>query len=761
MTLREHALELAADGRRIFPCWGISDDNTCECPKGASCQRPGKHPITRHGVHDATDDEAQVERWWTQHPNANIAIAMGEGLIGVDCDAKHDGEASFLELAERMGELPETASVDTGGGGSHFYFSCDEDLQIANKVALKVRGEKVPGVDIRGTGGYLIAPYSRHSSGKLYAWANTLDKLRSAPAWLVQLVAGDSQESEEPEPVESATVTARDAQDIDKALAHIDPDCDYEQWVKVGMALWDRWGGDEVAFHRWRDWSRKAPSRYPGDKELRAKWKSFSRKQNPVGIGTLFAYAVRGGYKGTMPATEIEPPKLDPEELGDPVEAPDGFPTHVIDQLEGPLKELVDWMVACSRRPDPVISFGAALSLVAGVYGRRVIGPDGTRATLTVAVLAPSGSGKDRPQECVKNLIHSHPNLLLGLMDDTPTHRAQLDETLLKNRGQMLMVLDEYGATLTRWLSQRDGASASMSPVIRRLATHGETTYKLAPLSVRHESRKENKQLWDAGIFCPGFSMIGFATEGQFYESLSEDSLTDGFLGRHIVLETKNLERLQRPRAATYETPDFIDGWLRAVEGLSVPRTIPPGGVIENVPADQMTFPSHPMQVGYAAGAATAWDEQTQKWDDGSIEALRAGDDTKAAILRRLPGQVANLSMVLACGEALLPEDIEVAPRHILLAKEICEWSAEQLSWRLRHGVAQDQLGKALRIVFDLIERLPPGKKIYRSKLADRVRIAPYLDRIWPILQQMPRFICTDRSVQARGQDAISGCAGK
>ena len=69
---------------RIFPCHSIVN-GACSCGK-ASCNSPGKHPRTKGGFKDATDDEAQIRRWWGRWPEANIALATGSGLAVIDLD---------------------------------------------------------------------------------------------------------------------------------------------------------------------------------------------------------------------------------------------------------------------------------------------------------------------------------------------------------------------------------------------------------------------------------------------------------------------------------------------------------------------------------------------------------------------------------------------------------------------------------------------------------------------------------------------------
>jgi Bifunctional DNA primase/polymerase, N-terminal len=111
------ALAYAARGWPVFPCHGMRDEQ-CTCGK-PNCAHPGKHPLTRHGCKDATTDPQQIEQWWTDHPDANVAIATGasSGLMVLDLDPRHGGQLTLDELEATYGGLPETVVSFTGGGG--------------------------------------------------------------------------------------------------------------------------------------------------------------------------------------------------------------------------------------------------------------------------------------------------------------------------------------------------------------------------------------------------------------------------------------------------------------------------------------------------------------------------------------------------------------------------------------------------------------------------------------------------------------------
>jgi len=171
------ALEYAKLGYSVFPCHSILDEQ-CTCGK-PDCKSPGKHPLTANGVKDATVDAEQIKKWWTEHPAANIAIATGKrsGITVLDVDVKSRGMESLEEIEAQLEPLPDTPTVITGGGGRHYYFSFADVSSKANAIP------DYPGLDIRSEGGYVIAPYSTHISGRRYEWEAeaTLTSVAVAP----------------------------------------------------------------------------------------------------------------------------------------------------------------------------------------------------------------------------------------------------------------------------------------------------------------------------------------------------------------------------------------------------------------------------------------------------------------------------------------------------------------------------------------------------------------------------------------------------
>jgi Bifunctional DNA primase/polymerase, N-terminal len=165
MNALETALGYARRGWAIFPCQGK----------------------TGHRVRwseAATADREQVTKWWNRWPNDWIGMATGRpsGLVVLDVDCKDlraYGPDTLAELGHSI--LPETPIAHTLSGGFHVFFSDRPDIEIRNSIGKQGLG---PGLDIRGTGGYVILP----SPDSGYWWDPIVNFATCAPlpapAWL-------------------------------------------------------------------------------------------------------------------------------------------------------------------------------------------------------------------------------------------------------------------------------------------------------------------------------------------------------------------------------------------------------------------------------------------------------------------------------------------------------------------------------------------------------------------------------------------------
>ena len=181
MIMKMAALDLASRGLAVLPC-----------------QPRGKEPACSNGLLSATTDVARIARWWESIPDLNIGIATGavSGVFVLDIDGA-EGEQSLRELEQCKGSLPRTVEAVTGKG-RHCYFCIGEHGPVRNSVS-----QLAPGLDVRGDGGYVIAPPSTHPSGREYAWSVDSEcDFADAPDWLHELISQNGGNAKAGKPLE-------------------------------------------------------------------------------------------------------------------------------------------------------------------------------------------------------------------------------------------------------------------------------------------------------------------------------------------------------------------------------------------------------------------------------------------------------------------------------------------------------------------------------------------------------------------------------
>lgn len=121
----------------------------------------------------------EMQHWVRQLGVHNIALVTGaiSGIIALDIDNRKGGDESILGY-----DLPITPSTTTGNG-RHILFK-HPGIHLPNSVSI------LPGVDVRGDGGYIVAPGSIHPSGKPYAWEVSPfdEEFAPLPLWLLTLL---------------------------------------------------------------------------------------------------------------------------------------------------------------------------------------------------------------------------------------------------------------------------------------------------------------------------------------------------------------------------------------------------------------------------------------------------------------------------------------------------------------------------------------------------------------------------------------------
>lgn len=145
----------------ILPLYGIDENGICTCGN-SSCKSAGKHPISRNGSMDATQEKSVLLHYVSQHSTLNWGMTL-PNLMVLDIDPRNGGDKELEKLQNEIPEITKTLTQKTGGGGLHLFF---------RKPDFSSKGKLGRGIDIKsGATSYVVIAPSRHVSGGCYQWA--------------------------------------------------------------------------------------------------------------------------------------------------------------------------------------------------------------------------------------------------------------------------------------------------------------------------------------------------------------------------------------------------------------------------------------------------------------------------------------------------------------------------------------------------------------------------------------------------------------
>lgn len=263
----QNALEYAERGWKVFPC------------------RPNaKTPITSNAHLAATDDPEQIVAWWTQNPDANVAVNLeSSGLVAVDPDT-YKPECGWEAFKAKHGiDEIETLTQRSASGGWHYIFEAEPNAKYPGKLCAHV--------EVKHRGYILLEPST--FNGKAYEWFND-DPIAPAPAWLPVTRASHETASSIISFTDVNSATPDEIAWTVERLEVMPNTLDREDWVKLCNAVKGVCG--EAARNAFIAFSYRWPDTTEGDPER--VWDS-AKPSGQLSFGSIVHYL--GGNDAPKP----------------------------------------------------------------------------------------------------------------------------------------------------------------------------------------------------------------------------------------------------------------------------------------------------------------------------------------------------------------------------------------------------------------------------------------------------------------------------
>ncbi|EJC75544.1 bifunctional DNA primase/polymerase famiily protein [Rhizobium leguminosarum bv. trifolii WSM2012] len=343
-----------------------------------------------------------------------------------------------------------------------------------------------------------------------------------------------------------------------------------------------------------------------------------------------------------------------------------GLPDHLC-YPPGAVGEFARFIVGCARFPSPHLALVASLAFTAGLIGRRYRGPTGLRSNIYLVGLAESGFGKDatiRASAALADSTSWGSKVSEWLFMDQIRSLPGLTNKLRKSPSSVC-IQDEFG----RWLADHTG---------RNVATHrAEIASALMELTGAPQGfwgGQEKAAGNVARIVAPCFSLHGISTPSTFWSALSSGNISEGLLGRLVLIDVGNAEpvKVRNPPNNIENIPAALSNRVAELLGLSAGRFTGPFFAL-NAKSDEKPHPI--MTASWAPGV----DDLFEEFDDRIRAMKRTIDPQYRPILNRVGENAARLALIVAVG---------CDPKDPIITAEIQEWA---------NAVAENSLQTILR----------------------------------------------------------------
>lgn len=377
-----------------------------------------------------------------------------------------------------------------------------------------------------------------------------------------------------------------------RAIEIDDAQCREEYWRDVCWALHHGSGGDKRGFKIWQEYAEQTvrAERLAGRREsvkaaIRSEWKTAKdeRAKGVLGLGTIYARAREAGWHpdaidashftwDQIDASDFtgdddedededvvasdftgddedddldeEVPRTEPA-IADRVvrksEASKCVPSHLL-TIPGVLGEGVRYFNASSRQNQPQFAVQTALALGSVVLGRRWVTNLNNYTALYLVVLGVTGCGKESCRDFIEDVLTAAD---LGNLIGPPRSVSEAGMMhALNMKPRHITVTDELGMILA---ANKSSTNSNYKDAQRLLiSAFGQAHGRIRPnaYSANRKSKEEIEAQNKMIIERPSITMLGMSTPETFFDAMSYDDVTNGFLNRLLVVNSLEPRRV-------------------------------------------------------------------------------------------------------------------------------------------------------------------------------------------------------------------------
>lgn len=343
---------------------------------------------------------------------------------------------------------------------------------------------------------------------------------------------------------------------------------------------------------------------------------------------------------------------------------PTEMPKHLL-RVPGLVGDILDYVVASARKPQPVLALATGLTVVGTCAGRRYAGPTGSGTHLYCLAAAKSGAAKDHGLDMAVRLLTAAD--MTQHVGKGEWMSFQAVYKALNRQPLTLNCLDELGGFLRRINKRNSGGNEQAITAILRTAW-GKSFKMLPP---PEWAGQDYDPIWS-----PALSILGASTHEEFFRALEAGDTDNGFLNRWLLFSTQERPAVQKPTADVFAVPDPIVAAMKAIYQS--------GNPLVNATRHAGRCDRPDIIVGWADGEDGALNREYLAW----AEQLDEASDTES-FFARTAEQALRLATIRAIGCS--PANPVIDRACFAWAKELALWCANRMLLDAREFMAENQ----------------------------------------------------------------------
>tara|TARA_R100000426_G_scaffold356_2_gene670 strand:+ start:1318 stop:3441 length:2124 start_codon:yes stop_codon:yes gene_type:complete len=460
----------------------------------------------------------EINTWFKDRNDLVVALVCGDFIVA-DADTPE-----AVAWADK--NLPPTPFKVTTGKGVHYYYNNPENF--TTYVAKRTVGcDPAKLIDIRGTGGLIIAPHNIHASGAIYMpkvihdWQ--LDDISDLPDFTKELwVMITGAEKSNGKPIQTPL-----------SLDGVSQGSRNDQAARIaGYLIAKNLNTDFVHFFV-DSWNQQNDPPLP-DSEIKTTVNSIQKTHD----------------RKNQHAPAYISKSVDVTEPNDLYEPP------------GILKDIYNYSEEVAQISQPALSMQASLALGSVALGRMYKTDMNNFSSLFFMCIAKSGQGKENVKTVIEAILEQSEYLDLMAGDGYTSSGAIY--SLLRYKPTHITVMDEFGKRLESISNASNSNKEDALQVL--METWGRCHGILRPdnYSMMTLTQKQQREALDRSTVKPAITLVGMSVPKNFYGALSTGRIVDGFLNRFIVVES-TLPRVVGKMKKFVKPSKSISDWVIGV----------------------------------------------------------------------------------------------------------------------------------------------------------------------------------------------------